>query len=355
MKNKPNLLITFWITALMVMGGTLTATAQTPLDSLTAKYGKYSGSYRAGLRHGRGTFVWPDGSKYVGQWRNDAMEGTGLFTAPDGTRYDGMWLAGKREGYGTYTWANGDKYLGEWRNGQKNGYGKLTMADRSSHEGEWKNDEADGQGTHVWATGTKYIGDWKRNQRDGEGVMIYQDGRIEQGNWKEDQYVPCECSKESQMPTEQMYQRADGVFVGKITGFQEISGIKLATVEVSQYWKGKLLQGRTAYVQVGMTSCDFIWFKNQEYLFFAAEKTNGVYVTNRCTRSERLERAGAELAALAALPCKLTNSKEDAALYNTNILDSSPVCGCDNVTYKSPNDARRAGARSWKAGKCQNQ
>jgi hypothetical protein len=328
--------------------------AQDQIDSLQTKVGKYSGSYRSGLRHGKGTFAWPDGSRYEGLWRNDMMEGRGTFTAPDGTKYDGDWLANKRHGYGVYTWANGDKYVGEWVSNRKSGAGRLVMTDGSSHEGEWLNDQANGQGTHVWAGGTKYIGEWRNNQRHGQGVMLYRDGRIEQGDWSEDKYLPCKCA-EAKMTTTEMFQKADGVFVAKVTGFQEVSGIKLATLEVTQYWKGRLLQGRTAFLQVGMSSCDWIWFKDEEYLIFAVETSNGIYKTNRCTRTDRLAMGRGELAELAKLPCKETAQDDRVAQYGVAVIDSSPVCGCDGVTYKNPGDARRAGVRSWKLGKCANQ
>ncbi len=331
------------------------AVAQDQLDSLEMKVGKYTGSYKTGLRHGKGAFRWPDGTRYDGFWRNDMMEGRGTFIAADGTKYEGDWLAGRRHGFGTYTWANGDKYQGEWVSGRKSGLGKLAMTDGSIHEGEWLNDQANGNGTHTWNGGTKYIGDWKNNQRHGQGVMIYRDGRIEQGDWLADNYVPCQCT-EAMMTTSQMYQKADGVFVGKVTGFQEITGIKLAILEVTQYWKGRLLQGRTVFLQVGMSSCDLVWFKDEEYLLYAVEISNGIFKTNRCTRTERLARAQSELAELAKLPCKDDNAQEDrVSLYGTAIIDSSPVCGCDGITYKNPGDARRAGARSWKLGKCATQ
>jgi hypothetical protein len=331
-----------------------TLLAQDQLDSLQMKVGKYSGSYRVGLRHGKGTFAWPDGSRYDGFWRNDQMEGRGIFTSPDGTKYDGDWFVGKRHGFGTYTWANGDKYQGQWVSGRKSGLGKLTMTDGSSHEGEWINDQANGEGTHTWAGGTKYIGDWKNNQRHGQGVMLYRDGRIEQGDWAEDKYLPCKCA-DAMMGTADMYQKADGVFVAKVTGFQEVMGVKLAIMEVTQYWKGRLLQGRSVFLQVGMTSCDWIWFKDEQYLIYAVETSNGIFKTNRCTRTERLSRAQAELDVLAKMPCKENPKDDRVAQYGTAVIDSSPVCGCDGVTYKNPGDARRVGVRSWKLGKCASQ
>ena len=39
--------------------------------------------------------------------------GAGTFTWPDGREYDGQWAAGKQNGTGTFT-AKGERRVGEW-------------------------------------------------------------------------------------------------------------------------------------------------------------------------------------------------------------------------------------------------
>eukprot|EP00759_Apiculatamorpha_spiralis_P021282 PhF_6_TR26206/c0_g1_i1/m.37331 len=56
---------------------------------------RYDGEFQNGLRHGRGTFQYQDGSKYEGQWDNNQKEGEGRFTHPNGTVYFGKFEKGK--------------------------------------------------------------------------------------------------------------------------------------------------------------------------------------------------------------------------------------------------------------------
>jgi len=63
--------------------------------------GNYDGKYRKGMRHGRGTCVWPDGSKYTGMWKFNTMNGKGVYTNKDGYKYDGYWQNGMKNGRGT--------------------------------------------------------------------------------------------------------------------------------------------------------------------------------------------------------------------------------------------------------------
>ena len=39
------------------------------IRSYTYKTGsKYEGQWKGGMRHGKGTMVWPDGARYEGEW-----------------------------------------------------------------------------------------------------------------------------------------------------------------------------------------------------------------------------------------------------------------------------------------------
>lgn len=45
---------------------------------------RYEGEYHENKRHGRGTFVFADGSQYVGEYRADKKHGLGTYTYPNG-------------------------------------------------------------------------------------------------------------------------------------------------------------------------------------------------------------------------------------------------------------------------------
>lgn len=47
------------------------------------------GYWLKGLRHGKGTFYYSNGSKYEGDWAENHKHGQGTFTFEDGTEYRG--------------------------------------------------------------------------------------------------------------------------------------------------------------------------------------------------------------------------------------------------------------------------
>jgi hypothetical protein len=315
--------------------------------------GKYTGNYRAGKRHGRGTFIWPDGSKYTGMWRNDLMDGRGTYIGKDGSSYDGNWVQGKRSGYGIYTWPNGDRYVGEFLNDKRHGEGKLTAADGSSYEGTWAGDAPNGYGVRIWPSGAKYMGEWKLGTRYGRGVMIYPDGRIEQGDFANDNYIACKCA-DSVVSVQKAFENADAVFQGKITGFVDMGTKKYAIFDVVQLWKGVVMQDRNLFVEVGFSSCDWLFFKGDEYLIYATGNADYTYKTSLCTRSEIINRAGYDLEWLSKLDCK-KNRPADVRAGSYSSTTAAAVCGCDGMTYRNAAEALRNGISQWKAGRCQTQ
>ena len=46
------------------------------------------GPSQAGMKHGLGTYVWPNGAVYKGEWADSCMHGVGSFRSPDGTFYE---------------------------------------------------------------------------------------------------------------------------------------------------------------------------------------------------------------------------------------------------------------------------
>ena len=310
--------------------------------------GKYDGKYRKGLRHGKGTCVWPDGSKYTGMWKYGSMNGKGIFTFK-GYKYDGYWENGKKNGRGTLKFPDGSYYTGEFKDDKYHGFGILKLADGSTHEGTFKNGKSNGHGKHTWASGTQYIGEWKDDKMHGKGILMYHDGKVEQGTFKDNQYVSCDC-KEEKTPI-QAYNESQAVFIGKVTNVypSENGDFEEVFFEIEQYWKGEFGFGRTVVVATAYTSCDKIFFEGESYLVYASSEVSGFYITSKCTRTQEVLFASYDIEQLnAELPCKQEGQR--SKLFNSNETDF--VCGCDGQTYRNPYQAENEGVASWKKGKC---
>ncbi|TMV48408.1 hypothetical protein FE783_18005 [Paenibacillus mesophilus] len=99
--------------------------------------GSYSGETLHRLRHGKGTYVWADGTKYEGVWYRDLEHGRGTKLFANGDRYTGQWREGCFHGKGTYEWADGTVYEGEWDNHFEHGRGRITYPDGTVRNGFW--------------------------------------------------------------------------------------------------------------------------------------------------------------------------------------------------------------------------
>ena len=62
--------------------------------------GKYIGTFKNGLREGKGIFYFNNGDRYEGDWKNDKREGKGIYYYNDGDRYEGNYRNDKQEGKG---------------------------------------------------------------------------------------------------------------------------------------------------------------------------------------------------------------------------------------------------------------
>ena len=70
--------------------------------------------------HGRGRYLWKDGSLYEGNYENGKKEGFGKFTfARSENLYEGFWKDGKQNGLGVLTTKVGvELKRGLWENGK---------------------------------------------------------------------------------------------------------------------------------------------------------------------------------------------------------------------------------------------
>jgi len=73
---------------------------------------KYEGTYRNGIREGRGTVTQMDGTVKVGTFVNGQLMGKGTMKDEDGNTYEGEFINYRMHGYGTLTLGNGTKFVG---------------------------------------------------------------------------------------------------------------------------------------------------------------------------------------------------------------------------------------------------
>lgn len=107
------------------------ANQSSPKDVLngshSVKYenGTYTGNYKDGLRHGKGTYTYNNGEKYVGDWEYGAKTGRGVFTTADGSRYVGEFLKDDFHGNGEMYFPDGNSYKGWFDRSLFSGFGTL--------------------------------------------------------------------------------------------------------------------------------------------------------------------------------------------------------------------------------------
>ncbi|QWG00440.1 hypothetical protein KMW28_12330 [Flammeovirga yaeyamensis] len=316
---------------------------------------KYVGQYNGeGKRHGSGTYTWQDGTQYQGKWRNDLMEGRGTLRFANGNKYEGNFFKGQPFGAGVYTWANGDIYKGGFLDGKMHGRGVLITATGERHEGTWVNNQVNGEGQHWYPNGAQYIGEWKNGKRHGKGIMLYPNGDTEQGEWREDEYVPCDCYRES-VSVEESYNESEAVFIAKVFEVETTDeGYDRVGMIVSEYWKGALYPKRKVYLRAGYTSCDYVFFENEEYLVYANpyDFDKSLYYPTKCSRTMNLEipLAQRDIETLRKMTCEFNENDKRKVSFD---FTDDPVCGCDGKEYKNPYQAYKNQVGHWWAGTCE--
>ena len=92
--------------------------ANAPIESRKHNYTTgaiYTGTWKGGMRHGKGLMIWPDGARYDGNWSFNWACGQGKFIHTDGDTYEGEWANNKANGQGTYQNVKGARYVGKWK------------------------------------------------------------------------------------------------------------------------------------------------------------------------------------------------------------------------------------------------
>jgi hypothetical protein len=79
---------------------------------LTSDTYSYSGQFKNGLYHGKGTLILKDEFTYQGEFSEGKFEGQGTISFEGGCKFKGKIRNGLYEGYGEFTWPNGNFYRG---------------------------------------------------------------------------------------------------------------------------------------------------------------------------------------------------------------------------------------------------
>lgn len=143
---------------------------------------KYNGEWdiNRGVRQGKGTQIWPDGSRYDGYWMNDRANGPGRLIHAEGDVYQGDWVDDKAHGWGQYISAvklnnmpygqlDCSTYEGYWQNDKQHGRGREQWPDTSEYEGDYVDGKKHGTGRFSWADGSVYEGEFYDNNIQGRG------------------------------------------------------------------------------------------------------------------------------------------------------------------------------------------
>ena len=120
----------------------------------------HMGSYAAGLRHGRGTLRYPDGSTCEATWVHGVAKGEGRLVDAGGSVYEGgllegVMFSGPRLGSGKASWISPLGVIAS------EGQGKMCFAPGEGggggvHEGGWGGGQPLGVGRRVFADGTVF-------------------------------------------------------------------------------------------------------------------------------------------------------------------------------------------------------
>ena len=166
---------------------------------------KYTGGWKNGYFHGKGTFEPQSGGKWVAEWKNGLKHGEATYSSSKGviSRIEAEFTNDVMNGHAIYIYKNGNKYDGQVCNGKRHGIGIMTCAktdlgqniiwsswdDNSEYAGEWKSNKRDGIGKYSWPNGDIYEGEWHQSKKHGIGIKTYKNGKIEDGFWENDIFV----------------------------------------------------------------------------------------------------------------------------------------------------------------------
>lgn len=143
----------------------LTSCQSSKFTTIEFSDGTYKGEIdKKGKKHGKGIYIWLDGSTYEGDFRNDLRHGNGKFNWSNGESYKGDYLDDERTGFGIYYWPDGSYYEGSFLMGKRHGKGKYYSVDGTIYEGNWFDDLQHGEGILSQPNRNPLKSVWKNGQ-----------------------------------------------------------------------------------------------------------------------------------------------------------------------------------------------
>lgn len=160
--------------------------------------GTYVGEYISDKRHGKGLFLYKDGSYYVGQWDDDqpstgaVVAGKNLTINSSGQVLQGVHAVSSPDGTHTLEFHSGCYYNGGVdKEGREHGFGVFSWNvrnwqswPRTLYVGDWAHGTMEGEGFYTGKAGT-YFGGYLAGRRHGAGVFFYNDGGFYVGTFVE--------------------------------------------------------------------------------------------------------------------------------------------------------------------------
>jgi hypothetical protein len=173
---------------------------------------RYEGEWVAGVRQGRGTVTYPDGTRCEGSFKDNTLTGNGVCKYSSGNRYEGGFEKDVRQGRGVFVYANGTRCEGVFKDDAIAGVGICLFPSGNRYEGGFWQNEPMGLGTLSYGNGVvctgnfqrgkivglaqcalpggdRYEGNLNNGQFDGMGAYTYRDGSKVEGRWRDGQLI----------------------------------------------------------------------------------------------------------------------------------------------------------------------